>query len=522
MNLLHLIASRPLIWAGFLVYVALLVVLAGLGRRRARGDAASFAVGRRMHPVVAGMTLSASIASTATFVINPGFVYVHGLSALYHLGVAAFLGMACGLVLVCGRFRRRGAVGGALTLPQWIGQRYGSRGLRTYFAAVNLLSLAFVVLIVGGLAIVMQATLGLSYRTALVAVTAIVVGYVLAGGAYANAYVNTMQAVIMAIVAAMIVGSGIGHLVDGSAMERLAAVDPDLTAAINPASSLFSSWFSVFGAGFVIGFALMCQPHVMTTALYVEDDRGVRRALAVALALCALFSGVLLAGLYAHFAGIPREAMVDPATGAFRQDRVMAVYLANTFSPAGLALVTIAILAAGMSTMSSILVALSGITGNDLFATWARWRGVEVTPAASKRVGQASVLAFAIAALVIALDPPKLLGIFGQLGAYGVVAAAAAPLVLGALVSSLGRGAAMTAALVGPVAHFALFAVGKSASARETAAGIGLDLGNPGVTAAVAILASAAIALTIHGLAIRTSSSAERPAYPARHPALPS
>ncbi|MBZ0231941.1 MAG: hypothetical protein K8M05_06280, partial [Deltaproteobacteria bacterium] len=415
-----------LVWIGFLLYVGMLVVLAGLGRRRARGDAASFAVGRRMHPVVAGMTLSAAIASTATFVINPGFVYVHGLSALIHFGGAAFLGMACGLVLVCGRFRRRGAAGGALTLPQWIGQRYGSRGLRTYFALVNLLSLAFVVLIVGGLSIMMQATLGLSYRTALVTVTAIVVGYVLAGGAYANAYVNTMQATIMAIVAAMIVGSGVGHLVDGGALARLDAVDANLTAAINPASALFSSWFSVFGSGFVIGFALMCQPHVMTTALYVEDDRGIRRALAVAIVLCALFTGVLLAGIYAHLSGIPREAMIDPATGAFRQDRVMAVYLSRTFSPAALALVTIAILSAGMSTMSSILVALSGITGNDLFATWKRWRGGEATPAASKRVGQAAVVAFAVAAFAIALDPPKLLGIFGQLGAYGVVAAAAA------------------------------------------------------------------------------------------------
>ncbi len=511
-----------LVWIGFLLYVGMLVVLAGLGRRRARGDAASFAVGRRLHPVVAGMTLSAAIASTATFVINPGFVYVHGVSALIHFGVAAFLGMAGGLVLVCGRFRRRGAAGGALTLPQWIGQRYGSRGLRTYFAAVNLLSLAFVVLIVGGLSIMMQATLGLSYRTALVTVTAIVVGYVLAGGAYANAYVNTMQATIMAIVAAMIVGSGVGHLLDGNALDRLAAVDPNLTAAINPGSALFSSWFSVFGAGFVIGFALMCQPHVMTTALYVEDDRGIRRALAVAITLCALFTGVLLAGLYAHLAGIPREAMIDPATGAFRQDRVMAAYLANTFSPAGLAIVTIAILSAGMSTMSSILVALSGITGNDLFATWKRWRGGEATPEASRRVGQAAVIAFAVAAFAIALDPPRLLGIFGQLGAYGVVSAAAAPLILGALMPGLGRGAATVAAVAGPVVHFSLYGLGKVEGARVAASGAGLDLGNPGVTAAVAILASTAGALAMYGLSLRTSVSVERPGVPAPRSSSPS
>ncbi len=510
MNPLALIAERPLVWAGFLIYVGLLALLAALGRRRARGDAASFAVGRRIHPAVAGMMLSASIASTATFVINPGFVYVHGVSALLHLGVAAFAGMTCGLLLVCGRFRRRGAAGGALTLPQWIGQRYGSGALRAYFAAVNLLSLAFVVLILGGLAIVMQATLGLPYRTGLVVVAVIVVGYVLAGGAYANAYVNSLQAAIMAVVAALIVASGLPELLGGDAAARLAAVDPDLTAAINPSSALFGSWFSVYGAGFVIGFALMCQPHVMTTALYVEDDRGMRRALTVAIALCALFSGVLLAGLYAHLAGVPREAMLDPATGAFRQDRVMAAYLAHSFSPPALALVTLAILAAGMSTMSSILVALSGITGNDLFPLVAR-RGRDrgdASPAAKQRVGQLAVVAFALAALVIALDPPRLLGIFGQLGAYGVVAAAAGPLVLGALLPGLGRRAATAAALLGPLVHFALHAAGRDPARAAAARAWGVDLGNPGVTAAVAILIGAAAALALHAVATARRSAA--------------
>lgn len=484
MHVIDLITSRPVVWGLFLVYVGMLAALAALGRRKARGDAASFAVGKKMNPIVAGMTLSASIASTATFVINPGFIYAHGISALLHFGVAASAGMALGLVLVCGRFRRRGAAGGALTLPQWIGQRYGSRALRGYFAAVNLLSLAFVVLILGGLAIVMQATLGLSYRTSLLAVTVIVVGYVLAGGAYANAYVNTLQAAIMAIVAAMIVGSGLHHFADpGAALDRLAAIDANLTAAVNPASSLFGNWYSVFGAGFVIGFALMCQPHVMTTALYVEDDRGIRRALAVAIGLGVLFSGVLLAGLYAHLDGIGRDAIVDPATGAFRQDQVMAVYLSRTFSSGGLALVTIAILAAGMSTMSSILVALSGITGNDLFPLLRR--GTEPVPLATKqRVGQLSVLLFSFAAFAIALDPPQLLGIFGQLGAYGVVSAAAAPLILGALIPTLPRRAALAAALLGPSLHFGLYFL--------------TALSNPAVTSSLAILASTLVALALH------------------------
>ncbi len=480
MRYLDLISQRPVVWAMFLAYLGAIAGLAMLGRRRARRDTRSFAIGK-VSPVVAGMTLAASIASTATFVINPGFVYVHGISALIHLGVAAGLGMAVGLVLVCGRFRRLGAAAGAVTLPQWIGQRYGSKGLRVLFAAINLLSLCFVVLIVGALSIVMQTTLGLGNVESLVIVTVFVFGYVILGGAYANAYANTLQAVIMAVVALMIFGSGLSHLGDGLGhiADRLRAVDPNLVAHINPTSPLFGSVFSVYVAGFVIGFSLMCQPHIMTTALYVDDDRQVRRALGVAITLGVLFSSVLIAGIWAHLGDIPASAFVDPATGVVRQDRVMTIYLAETFSPAGLALVTVALLAAGMSTMSAILVALSSIAGNDLIGVLPS-RGGDPT-ARARRASRIVLYALGLIVFAIALDPPKLLGIFGQLGAYGVVSAAAAPVVLGVLLPSLGRRGAFAAALVGPAVHFGCYFV--------------LGEPNPAVTATAGILASTAVAL---------------------------
>lgn len=479
MRYLDLIADRPIIWAMFLAYLGAIAALAMAGRRRARRDATSFAIGK-VSPVVAGMTLAAAIASTATFVINPGFVYVHGVSALMHFGVASGLGIMCGLLLVCGRFRRLGAAAGAVTLPMWIGQRYGSKGMRVLFAAINLLSLCFVVLIVGGLSIVMQQTLGLGNLESLIIVIVFVFGYVLVGGAYANAYANTLQASIMAVVAVIITASGLGYLGDGlgAVGDRLAAIDPNLVAPVNPASALFGDWFSVYASGFVIGFALMCQPHIMTTALYVDDDRKVKKALVVAIGLSVLFASVLLAGIWAHLA-VPAEMLRDPATGRVLQDRVMTVYLTQTFSPAVLSLVTVALLAAGMSTMSAILVALSSIAGNDLVGALPS-RGGDPTVRA-RRAARALLFVLGAVVLAIAIDPPKLLGIFGQLGVYGVVAAAAVPVVLGVLLPQLGRRGALAAALIGPSVHFGLY--------------FGTSIANPGVSATAGILAAAAAAL---------------------------
>ncbi|MBW2457442.1 MAG: hypothetical protein JRI68_23245, partial [Deltaproteobacteria bacterium] len=174
MRILELIADRPLIWSLFLGYLALTSYLAWLGHKKTK-DIKSFAVGGgNMHPVIVGITLAASIASTATFVINPGFVYVHGVSALIHLGVAAGSGVIVGLLLMSTGFRRVGVKTGAITLPGWVGNRYRSRAMSVIFAAINLLSLSFVVLILGGLSIVMQTTLGMSNVESLL----LIVGFV--------------------------------------------------------------------------------------------------------------------------------------------------------------------------------------------------------------------------------------------------------------------------------------------------------------------------------------------------------
>lgn len=167
MHYIELMQSNPLVWTLFIVYLLVTLGLSVLGWMKTQ-DLESYAVGSgEMNPVIVGITLAASIASTATFVLNPGFVYVHGFSALMHLGVAAGSGVILGLLVMSFGFRRVGKKYNALTLPQWIGQRYDSPLLTVSFALISLLSLTFSVLIVGALSIVMQTELGLTNMEAI-------------------------------------------------------------------------------------------------------------------------------------------------------------------------------------------------------------------------------------------------------------------------------------------------------------------------------------------------------------------
>ena len=465
MDILTIIAERPVAWGLFIVYLVGTSALAWIGHRKTN-DIESFAVGSGdMSSLVVGVTLASSVASAATFVLNPGLVYLYGAAALLHLGVAAGGGVLIGLFVLSFGFRRIGQRSRALTLPQWMGQRFGSRAMAVFFAAVNLLTVTFMVLIVAGLAIVMQATLGLSNTAAVLLIIGFVFGYIFIGGTYAHAYTNTLQGVVMVVIAAILVWSGLPDLLSGG-WERLAALDPNLTAPIHPASPLYGSFFSIWVSGACIGFALVCQPHILTKALYVRSDKEVLKYLLVSTAVSLVFTALLLVGLYAHLADIPAEAFLG-AGGHPSADKVVTVYVQHAFSPVLRAVIAVALLAAGMSTLDGILVALSSIAANDLFLNLAGKRLDHLDAGQRGKLAHTAsrVILVALGGItaIIALDPPALISIFGQIGVFGIAAASAAPITLGVLAPPQPRSAAFSPPNLGLVTYTALMLWGRYA-----------------------------------------------------------
>ena len=76
-----------------IVFVMITYYLSYRGMKKTK-DIKGFSIGNKdMNPYLIGITIASSISSTATFVINPGFVYTHGLSAYLHYGVAASFGI---------------------------------------------------------------------------------------------------------------------------------------------------------------------------------------------------------------------------------------------------------------------------------------------------------------------------------------------------------------------------------------------------------------------------------------------
>ena len=477
-----------LAWSLFGAYMLGTAWLSWLGYKKTRGFG-SFAIGNGdLSPLVVGVTLAASVASAATFIINPGFVYVDGLAAWFHMVVASYLGFMVTIVLLSYRFRRIGAESGALTIPDWIGRRYGSPGYALFFAVANLLAFAFVVLLVGGISIVMQQLLGIGNTEALLITLVFVTGYVFVGGTYAHVFTNMLQGSLMIVVAVVVLGSGLPLLFQSepSFADAITAQGEHLLSPVNPDGALFNNVFSIYVAGFLVGAAVVCQPHILTKALYVKSDRAVARYLIVLAVALAVF---LLLGTVGFFAriSVPSEQLIDTTTGAFRQDLVMTMYLKNAFPDWMFTCISVVLLAAAMSTLDGLLVGLSTITANDLLLNLAkrygRGRSHEEQMAWAYKASHVVLVVIAVAAFAVLRNPPQLLGIFGQVGVYGLVLGTMPPLLAGVWFKRVPLGLVWCASIGAMGVHFLLFVKGGDWFPEA-----GLTFANPGVTLALAVL----------------------------------
>ncbi len=442
-------------WTLLIAYALVIVYLAWRSRRRST-DIESFSVGsRQVPPFFVGLSLAANMTSVATFVINPGLIHAYGWAGVVGYGMAAPLGIFLGLVVTSKRFRRVGDQFTVLTVPQWLGQRYGSRALTVLFAVASMLQITFLVLIVTAIVVVMMSVLQIGMWPALFMVVVFTFGYILFGGASLHVWSNSVQALTMVAVAGLLVLSGIEVFDGGPAgfFARLDAVAPHYGDVVNPASLLFRDLFEVVVANFVIGLAIIMQPHIISKSLYLRSEKDVNTYLVTAVVAGTVFTSVLLVGLYARLS----------LGGEIPPDRVVATYIATSFPPGLRAFIMLGVLAAGFSTLEGVILALSTIFGNDFFGTIARARGMARDELARVllRVGRIFLVVLAPVTLLLAwrqiVAPSLSVAIFAQNGVYGLFAATFAPVLFGIFSRRASAAAAITAAAAALAVHFGMY-----------------------------------------------------------------
>lgn len=335
-----------------------------------------FAIGERSrHPLLIGMAAAAGAVSSTTFVINPGLVWLYGYSAFVAIALSSTAGFLFGLALFSKSFRRIGEKFEALSVAQWVGDRFKSRPLRVFFGCISLLQVAYVVLIVVSLAQVISIGLTVPIMPAAIFVVVFTCAYIFLGGTSTHILTNALQAVMMTFLALLMILSGANHFADGvpAFFDKLRSVGPFFADSVNPASDLYRDMFETVVAQFVIGAVTALLPHLIVKSLYLRSEREVNTYLVSASAFVFLFKMVLVAGLYARL-----ELGAPPG---MTPDNVMATYFVTHYSPMVRAIVMVGVLAAGFSTLEAIILALSTIFSQDVVGPVLHFLGLrEVEP----------------------------------------------------------------------------------------------------------------------------------------------
>ncbi|MBK6904393.1 MAG: sodium:solute symporter [Saprospirales bacterium] len=483
-------ASPQMAWATALLvlFLAGLILFFVIRGARKTASMADYALGSiRFSPVMVGLSLAASMTSAATFIINPGFIALYGLSGVLAYAVVLPAGVFISLVVLTKSFRRHGETVKALTLAQWIGKRYESKGFSLFFGFLSLLLITFIVLICVGMTKVLSQALGVKELYVLIGLVAFVFGYMMFGGANSMVYTNAIQAVLMIVVAFVLLGSGYEHFskgVDGF-LDRLSAIDPALVKAVNPGSLLFRDFFEIVICSFVVGVAIVCQPHIITRSLLLKNDSEVNRYLATGILVEMLFFSVVFTGLYARLQ-FP-DLTLNGA--AIKMDGIIPAYVVQEF-PVILGLVVVmGLLAAGLSTLEGLVQSLSTTITSDIIDPLAGKALGDGERRAKRLVGlnKVVIILLALAAIWFShrqlAEPNLSVGIFAQNGVYAYFSAAFMPVLLGIFFPGGPRIAAIGASLTAVLVHFGSYYGGISWYLQGT-------VRNPAVAATYAILAS--------------------------------
>jgi Na+/proline symporter len=187
-------------WLFLVLYLALMLAFGFIGRRRIK-SADDFATARESYgPVFLAFAFAATTASGATFVGFPGIAYDAGLPAvwsvfLYPAGV--YLG-----VLICLKVvSNTGHEFGSRSIPEYLGTRYQSDWMRVLVSLFSLLLFFYLAgQLVSGI-VMFEIMLGVSPNWALAITAAVLMVYVVLGGAHADILTDGVQGLIMVAIA---------------------------------------------------------------------------------------------------------------------------------------------------------------------------------------------------------------------------------------------------------------------------------------------------------------------------------
>ncbi len=375
------------------LYGAVLATHALQGRRRTHGRVDYYVGGRTMGGVAIGLSFFATYSSTNSFIGFSGQSYSFGAPWLLLVPAIVLFSLVAWL-WIAPRLRAFTGAVDSVTLADYIGFRFSSNAARVFAALIIIFaSFLYMTAVFKGIGNLLAVFLDVPYALVVVLVVVVVMAYTAVGGFISVVKTDVVQGAAM-VLAAILLFSGVVHSAGGVGAIRQVRADA--------ATAHLFGWnaalpFAVL-AGIIVAGSIkaVVEPRQLSRFYALADRRALRRGMMVStLAFLVVYPLLIPIGLYAH--RIIGSSVADT-------DLVIPMLLgeAEILPPAVAAFVVVAVLAAAMSSLDSVLLVMASTWERDVVSHLRPTRPEEQAVRATRRY----VVIFAFVTALIALRPP--------------------------------------------------------------------------------------------------------------------
>ena len=397
------------------LFFAVTLLVGILAARRAKGVDGFVLGGRTVGPWLTAFSFGTSYFSAVIFIGYAGrFGWNFGLASTW-VGLGnAFIGSLMAWMLLGRRTRVMTQHIGSRTMPDFFGLRYKSKALRLVAAIIVFVFLIpYTASLFNGLAQLFSASFALPYW-GWVLIMAVLTGvYVIVGGYMGSAVNNFIQGLIMLVGIVAVIAAVLNS--NGGLMEAVAKLSEGsaTTAAGTELKGAFTSFFGpqplqLLGVVVLTSLGTWGLPQMVGKFYAIKDESAIKKG-----TLISTFFGLVVAGGCYFLGGFGRlyadSIQLNAAGNPASFDAVIPAMLSRVESDLGnggawlIGLVLILVLAASMSTLSSLAMTSASTITLDLIAPVSKKKQSEKSKMLVMRLLLAAsiLIAAAIAILVV-------------------------------------------------------------------------------------------------------------------------
>lgn len=354
--------------------------------------------GRSMSGFVLAMTTAATYVGASSFIGGPGAAYKYGLGWVL-LAMIQVPAVLLSLGALGKKFALLARKHNSVTINDMLFARYQNHFV-VWIAGFALLLSFFAMMTVQfiGAGRLLETTLGIPYKTA-VMIFAVTVGlYTFIGGFRAVVLTDTIQGLVMIVGTSILLG-GVIYAAGGidNAMNTLEGINPQLLSPYGiderPLDFTFMTSFWV-----LVCFGLIGLPHIAVRSMAYKDSHALHKAMIIGTIVIA----ILMFGM--HLSGVLGRAVVPNLTVP---DQVIPTLMIQVLPPVVAGIFLAAPMAAIMSSIDSMLIQASSTLIKDLYLA-IRPNSIN-NERKIKLFSTITTLTFTLFLVFAALNPPDML-----------------------------------------------------------------------------------------------------------------